>query len=357
MSHFKEICRVCEQIISQCRCMSCEKTIKYGICESCSEKSHTIEEVVSQRDANTAPPQTELAKAIAQELYDKCFLAEPKNFKTPDSVYHLIHIVAAVIQPLLSHQSQTVQPTELAIFPLKDNEIGKAIDILSLMLIDSSLNDSQNTDISNALEHLEKMQSLLPSQSVDVEGCVEELADYAHKVWSGWMKHLFSLCKYGSEDGSIAILKDSVDHWHRQIETPYRELSEREKDSDREEARGMIEIFSRHVVPQQTIDIEGLAEKIDEIMINIEMRTIKAVGVERLKVLITKHIVTCQCEELKKELESLRKDWFADVKISEPLSDKISQLQSELKNARDNYKQSRRELGIARSEIERLKNE
>lgn len=76
----------------------------------------------------------------------------------------------------------------------------------------------------------------------------EDLADYAHSAWSGWMEYLFSRC-YIHQDGWI-FTKDSHDHWRRQMNTYYKDLPEKEKESDRKEADKMIEIFERHKSPK-----------------------------------------------------------------------------------------------------------
>ena len=67
----------------------------------------------------------------------------------------------------------------------------------------------------------------------------EALADYAHDVWSRWMQYLFSKSKQNT-DGSVTIPKDLVDRWKRQMTTSYLKLSEKEKDSDRDEADKII---------------------------------------------------------------------------------------------------------------------
>lgn len=74
----------------------------------------------------------------------------------------------------------------------------------------------------------------------------EELAEYAHDAWSGWMKYLFSKCQEGTtdgfEDGSMVIPKWAVERWTRQMNTAYADLPESEKESDRAEADKMLEI-------------------------------------------------------------------------------------------------------------------
>lgn len=65
----------------------------------------------------------------------------------------------------------------------------------------------------------------------------EEIADLCHDQWSGWMKYLFSKCHPSkSEKGALVIPEWAVKRWKRQTETPYKDLSEEEKDSDRTEA-------------------------------------------------------------------------------------------------------------------------
>lgn len=63
----------------------------------------------------------------------------------------------------------------------------------------------------------------------------ERLATYAHSAWSGWMKYMFSKSDQNA-DGSVTIPKELVARWTRQMYTPYSELPEDEKNSDRDEA-------------------------------------------------------------------------------------------------------------------------
>lgn len=73
---------------------------------------------------------------------------------------------------------------------------------------------------------------------VDEKEMVEALAALAHEQWSGWMRYLFSNVVV-SNKGAI----DYRSRWQRQIKQSYLELSEEEKESDRQEARRMIEVF------------------------------------------------------------------------------------------------------------------
>lgn len=68
---------------------------------------------------------------------------------------------------------------------------------------------------------------------------LERCSDIEHEIWSKWMKFMLSKCAE-NEDGSVTIPKESVERWKRQISTPYKDLSESEKESDRIQARLFI---------------------------------------------------------------------------------------------------------------------
>lgn len=69
----------------------------------------------------------------------------------------------------------------------------------------------------------------------------EQLAAYAHEAWSGWMRYLFEKSRE-TVDGSVVIPPWAVARWTRQAATPYADLPENEKESDRDEADKMLAI-------------------------------------------------------------------------------------------------------------------
>lgn len=71
--------------------------------------------------------------------------------------------------------------------------------------------------------------------------CRENLAEYAHEAWSGWMRYMFSKSR---EDpyGDVTIPRQLAQRWRRQMKTSYAELPEDEKGSDRDEADKMLAI-------------------------------------------------------------------------------------------------------------------
>lgn len=68
---------------------------------------------------------------------------------------------------------------------------------------------------------------------------LERMAAQAHVSWSNWMVHLFTLSARNA-DGTVTIPANLVERWERQIATPYANLRESEKESDRAEAKRML---------------------------------------------------------------------------------------------------------------------
>lgn len=72
----------------------------------------------------------------------------------------------------------------------------------------------------------------------------EKLAQLAHSQWSGWIKYMFGKCSCHSRLDGIRIIPEwAVDRWLRQSITPYCDLSEEEKESDRKEADKFLALF------------------------------------------------------------------------------------------------------------------
>lgn len=69
----------------------------------------------------------------------------------------------------------------------------------------------------------------------------EKLAEYAHRSWIGWMEHVFS-ASVQHNDGTVTIPRRVVDRWKRQMDTKYKDLSDKEKLSDLKEANKIIDV-------------------------------------------------------------------------------------------------------------------
>ena len=70
----------------------------------------------------------------------------------------------------------------------------------------------------------------------------EKLANVQHAIWSHWMRYLFTQGTQ-NEDGSFTIPAEKVERWKWQMNTPYEQLSEKMRDSDRNQADKILEIF------------------------------------------------------------------------------------------------------------------
>jgi len=87
---------------------------------------------------------------------------------------------------------------------------------------------------------------------------VEKLAALAHEQWSGWMKYLFEKSKIG-QAGVVVIPAWAAQRWGRQMNTPYADLPEEEKESDRKEAHRMINVFNSRGEPLEQDHNKDLA--------------------------------------------------------------------------------------------------
>ena len=75
----------------------------------------------------------------------------------------------------------------------------------------------------------------------------EKLAAAEHERWSHWQRYLHSKCER-NPDGSLLIPSHLALQWERQIATPYSNLSESEKESDREQVRAYLPLIVNALV-------------------------------------------------------------------------------------------------------------
>jgi len=85
----------------------------------------------------------------------------------------------------------------------------------------------------------EETKTLRKRRRVKVdEDLREKLADLEHEQWSHWEKY-----REGAENKLNADGYPNRDNWRRQRATSYLDLTEKEKDSDREWADKVLEVF------------------------------------------------------------------------------------------------------------------
>lgn len=65
---------------------------------------------------------------------------------------------------------------------------------------------------------------------------IEKLASIEHERWSHWQKFMHDQGKR-LPDGSLLLPADLVAKWDRLIDTPYSHLTDKERESDRDQVR------------------------------------------------------------------------------------------------------------------------
>lgn len=65
---------------------------------------------------------------------------------------------------------------------------------------------------------------------------LEKLAAIEHERWAHWQRYVHNLCSRAA-DGSLTIPGELARRWEVQIDTAYANLTEAEKESDREQVR------------------------------------------------------------------------------------------------------------------------
>jgi hypothetical protein len=78
-----------------------------------------------------------------------------------------------------------------------------------------------------------------------IDDLLEQLATIEHERWSHWQRYMHSKCIAQGADGSLLIPADLVQRWERQASTPYASLTEREKESDREQVRKYLPLIAQ----------------------------------------------------------------------------------------------------------------
>jgi hypothetical protein len=68
----------------------------------------------------------------------------------------------------------------------------------------------------------------------DIDNLIEKLAALEHEQWAHWTRYMLD-----------NLTPENIQRWRRQIETPYEDLSEKEKESDRVWARKVMELMGK----------------------------------------------------------------------------------------------------------------
>jgi len=73
---------------------------------------------------------------------------------------------------------------------------------------------------------------------------LEQLASIEHERWSHWQRYMHAKAARNL-DGSLTIPADLVARWERLMETPYAQLTDEERESDREQVRRYLAIVAK----------------------------------------------------------------------------------------------------------------
>lgn len=79
------------------------------------------------------------------------------------------------------------------------------------------------------------------------ERLLEKMASMEHERWSKWQRYMHSKILPTEHDALMQIGSEWIERWNRQIDTPYESLSEKEKESDREQVYPYLELFQSEI--------------------------------------------------------------------------------------------------------------
>lgn len=90
----------------------------------------------------------------------------------------------------------------------------------------------------------------------ELDGLMEKLADVEHVRWAKWQNYLHSHLTWNNELQAWVLPHEWKARWQTQINTPYSMLSEKEKESDREQVRPYLKLIKTkaQALIRQTLD-------------------------------------------------------------------------------------------------------
>jgi uncharacterized protein YecT (DUF1311 family) len=97
-------------------------------------------------------------------------------------------------------------------------------------------------------------ENMTKQSEASLQGLREKLAAIEHERWSDWQKWVHN-CGVKHPNGDITLKAVDVNRWDEQINTPYKDLTENEKDSDRDQVDRywpLVELYCHKQVIEAT---------------------------------------------------------------------------------------------------------
>ena len=91
------------------------------------------------------------------------------------------------------------------------------------------------------------------NNTTEIEDLIEQLSAIEHERWADWQKYVHNICELKSE--GLLIPNKSVRHWNRQIQTPYSNLSEAEKQSDRDQVARYLPLLQNLTIKERQAEL------------------------------------------------------------------------------------------------------
>ena len=118
----------------------------------------------------------------------------------------------------------------------------------------------------------------MSSQSLDkqIEEIREKLAEIEHERWSDWQAWCHKILR---ENCPSPELEAVLERWDRQIATPYKDLSEAEKQSDREQVDRYLPLIQSLI---SDITTEAVIEELSNIYVDFDDRKLRIIDGTKL---------------------------------------------------------------------------
>lgn len=95
------------------------------------------------------------------------------------------------------------------------------------------------------------------------ERATELFAEREHIRWAKWQNYLHTFLVWNENAQSYTLPQEKKEHWESQIRTPYSQLSEKEKDSDREQVKPYLNYIRSSLISLLEENIVRLKAEIE----------------------------------------------------------------------------------------------